>query len=231
LEDALMSASVSLSVFSGFKSAFLSGFPPGELNYIVGAATQRHFPADSIVVSQGQPAEVLFVLTKGRARYFFITADGRKLLLPWIAPGEIFGGMAILAVPSFYLAGTETLKESHVLAWDRSTLRRLAIQYPRLLENALTIASDYFSWYLATHAALTADTARQKLAQTIINLARGIGKRVPAGVELEITNEDLSYAASMTLFTVSRLISEWRHRGVIAKSRGKLVLRPSTVLT
>src|ERR1700741_2732835 len=84
----------------GFRSPFLDGLPPAEVSLILSAATQRRFSADSVVISQGQPAAVLFLLTKGRARYFYITSDGRKLLLPWIMPGEVFGGMAILSTPA-----------------------------------------------------------------------------------------------------------------------------------
>jgi len=145
-------------------------------------------------------------------------------------PGEPFGGMAILSTPGSYLVNTEMLKDSQVLAWDRGTIRRLVLRYPRLLENALSIASEYFNWYLATHAAVTADTARQRLAQTVINLARGIGTNVCGGLELEVTNEDLAYASSMTLFTVSRLLREWHRQGALVKSRGKLLLRASETL-
>jgi CRP-like cAMP-binding protein len=214
----------------GFRSPLLDGIPPAEVSLILSGATQRRFLADTVVISQGQPAIVLFLLTKGRARYFYITADGRKLLLPWIMPGELFGGMAILSAPGSYLVSTEMLKDSQALAWDRGTMRRLVLRYPRLLENALSIASEYFNWYLATHAAVTADTARQRLAQTVINLARGIGRNVCGGLELEVTNEDLAYASSMTLFTVSRLLREWHRRGALVKSRGKLVLRASETL-
>jgi CRP/FNR family transcriptional regulator, nitrogen oxide reductase regulator len=223
-------SSATAALAGGFRSPFLDGLPSAEVSLVLGAATQRRFFADSVVVSQGQPATVLFLLTKGRARYFYITSDGRKLLLPWIMPGEVFGGMTILSTPASYLVSTEMLKDSHALAWDRATIRRLVARYPRLLENALSIASEYFNWYLATHAAVTADTARQRLAQTVINLARGIGRNVYGGLELEVTNEDLAYASSMTLFTVSRLLREWHRRGALVKSRGKLLLRAADTL-
>lgn len=223
-------SSATAAITGGFRSQFLDGLPPAERNLVLSAATQRRFFADSVVISQGEPAGVLFVLTKGRARYFYVTSDGRKLLLPWILPGEVFGGMTILSDPASYLVSTEMLKDSQALAWDRSTIRRLVLRCPRLLENALSIASQYFNWYLATHAAVTADTARQRLAQTLINLARGIGRNVQGGLELEVTNEDLAYASSMTLFTVSRLLREWHRQGALVKSRGKLLLRASDQL-
>lgn len=223
-------SSATAALASGFRSPFLEGLPPAEVSLILSVATQRRFSADSVIISQGQPATVLFLLTRGRARYFYITSDGRKLLLPSIMPGEVFGGMTILSAPTSYLVSTEMLKDSQALAWDRGTIRRLVWQYPKLLENSIAIASEYFNWYLATHAAVTADTARQRLAQTVINLARGIGRNVFGGLELEVTNEDLAYASSMTLFTVSRLLREWHRKGALVKSRGKLLLRASDAL-
>jgi CRP-like cAMP-binding protein len=92
------------------------------------------------------------------------------------------------------------------------------------LDNALLIASDYFAWHLASHVALTCHTARQRLAQALVSLARAIGQEVPGGIELDVTNEDVANAANVTPFTASRIFSRWRRNGVVTKSRGKILL-------
>jgi CRP/FNR family transcriptional regulator, nitrogen oxide reductase regulator len=68
--------------------------------------------------------------------------DGRKSILLWIPPGEIFGGAALLGEPSDYLVSTETVKTSSVLVWDRRTVRGLMSKYPRLTDNALLVMLD-----------------------------------------------------------------------------------------
>jgi CRP-like cAMP-binding protein len=206
------------------KSQLLEGLATSDRNAILAAATKRRFHARSVVLNQGDPAQRLFLLTKGRARFFFITPTGRKILLHWLSPGDVFGGATILSSPSQYLVSTETVKDSSVLVWDRTTIRGLVARYPRLLENGLSIASDYFAWYLASHVALTCHTARQRLAQVLASLARGIGREVPDGIELDITNEELANAANVTPFTASRLFSGWRRNGIVTKSRGKILL-------
>jgi CRP-like cAMP-binding protein len=207
------------------KSRFLDGLPPGDLKLILGAARQRHFLPNSVVVNQGHPADHLFLLTRGRARFFFNTREGKKIILLWLTPGEIFGGMALLSIPSPYLVSTETLKDSSTLVWDRATLRNLAVRYPRLLENALLIASDYMAWYLADHAALISQTARQRLARTLVCLAETIGNKSSDGFEFDATNEELAGAANVTPFTASRLLSEWQKNHAVIKRRGKILLR------
>jgi CRP/FNR family transcriptional regulator, nitrogen oxide reductase regulator len=212
-------------VATNVESRFLEGFSPFDLKVILAAARHRHLPANSVVTNQGDPADHLFLLTRGRARFFLNTPEGKKIILFWLTPGEVIGGAALVSSPTLYLASTETVKDSSMLVWDRAAIRNLASRYPRLLENGLPIAYDYFAWYIADHVALVANTARQRLARVLVYLAQTIGKRVPDGYEFDATNEELSAAANVTPFTASRLLSGWQSVGAVLKSRGKVLLR------
>jgi len=207
------------------KPRFLEGLAPPEVKTIVAAATQRRFLANSVITNQGDPAQHLFLLLQGRARYFYITNQGQKIILWWLRAGEIFGGAALVSKPRSYLVSTETVKSSYALVWNRATIRELAARYPQLLENTLAVISDYLDAYVAIHVSMTRHTARQRLAQVLLTLASGIGHRVPSGVELQVSNEDLANAANVTPFTASRLLSEWQRSGMVVKSRGKVLLR------
>jgi CRP-like cAMP-binding protein len=167
----------------------------------------------------------LFLLVKGTVRYFFITSEGRTVYLQWLGAGEVFGGMSILAEPAQYLVSTEFVKDGSVFVWERNTIRSLAARYPRLLDNGLTIASDYLTWFLASHLSLVCHTARERLAHVLVSLAKGIGRPGPDGIKLDITNEQLANTADITLFTASRLLSNWQRNGALAKGRGKVLIR------
>jgi CRP/FNR family transcriptional regulator, nitrogen oxide reductase regulator len=220
-----MASPAVLAVAADLKSTLLEGLGPIDLKNILAAARPQQFVANSVIFNQGNPAQYLYLLTKGRARHFFMTEEGRKLLLKWLLPGEIFGGRALLSKPSSYLVSVETIEDSRVLVWERSVIRRLTSHYPRLLENALFTASDYFAWYVATHVALTSYSARRRLAGVVICLAELIGQRVPGGLEFDATNEELASAANITTFTASRLLSEWQRDRTVLKRRGKILLR------
>ena len=220
-----MSASRVAALPSFPKSRFLDGLPARDIEVIRATAKERHYLANSVITNQGSPAEHLFLLTTGRARHFLMTPDGKKTLLFWLTPGEVFGGMAFLSKRKDYLLSTEAVKDSCVAVWDHFTLRNLAERFPKLAENGLLIASDYLAWYIADHVALSCHTARQRLAQVLISLSGVIGQRTPAGVEFDATNEELASAANITPFTASRLLSEWQANRAVAKRRGKIVLR------
>jgi len=205
-------------------SRLLRRLSPTALEEVFRAAVQRSYPANVVIVEQNTRADRLFLLVKGCARYFFLTPDGKKAYLLWLTPGDAFGAASLLAEQSEFLVSTETSADSQVLMWQRPTIRDLATRYPTLLENGLSIASDYLVWYLATHLSLISDTARGRLAHVLLSLARGIGRKHPKGISLEVTNEQLANTAHLTHFTVSRLLSKWQRNGALSKGRGRIIL-------
>ena len=205
-------------------SKLLHGMDARDAGAITAAATTRRFPANALLYEQGWPANECFLLTKGRARYFYITPDGRKVLLHWLVPGEALGMAALLEGPSIYRVSAETVQDSTLLAWDRERMLPLLDRYPRLCRNAISIGVGYLDHYITAHSALVSDNARQRLASVLARLAESIGREVPGGVELEITNEELASTAHITLFTASRILNEWQDEHALTKGRGRLVL-------
>jgi len=220
-----MTALAMTGVLADFRPRFFDGLTPSDLRVVVASATQRRVRANSVVTNHGDLAQQFFLLTRGRARFFYITEGGRKLILHWLAPGEIFGAMALLPSPYPYLVSTEMVKDSLVLVWDRATIQQQVARYPQLALNAMTTAAEYLSMCVASRVAMVCQNARERLAEVLLNLARGIGQEVEGGIELDITNEELANAANITPFTTSRLLSEWRRTGAVIKSRGKLIVR------
>jgi CRP/FNR family transcriptional regulator, nitrogen oxide reductase regulator len=206
-------------------TGLLWGLEQQEIDSLLAAARLRQFSAKSVIKYQGEPAEQLFLLWEGRARDFFDTHNGKKLNLEWITPGEAFGGAALVSRPSTYLVSSEAVLDSTVLVWDGPTIRGLARRYHQVFENILVLALEGFSWYVAAHAALSSQTAQERLAHIFSVCASSIGHKVDGGIELDVTNEELADAANITHYTASRIINEWQRNGAIRKERGKIFLR------
>jgi len=219
-----MKAAEILATVQELRPRLLDGLTPQEITDVLACTRLRQYPAESVVSGEGHPAERMFMLLRGRARFFTITPNGDKTVLSWIAPGECLGGVAILSRELEYLLNTETVKPSVLLCWERAAIRELCQRYPKLMDNALLIAHDYLVLYRSLHISLTCKNARQRLATVLVNLAVGMGTRGPGGIELDINNEELANEAHVTHFTASRLMSEWQRDGVLTKKRGKVLL-------
>jgi len=217
-------ASTALAIVNHLQPILFQGLAKSEVELVVTAAVQRKFEPSAILSREGEPADQFFMLITGRARYFTLTENGRRVLLRWIMPSEVIGTMALMHDPDMYLVSAESVTDTELLVWNRAEIRKLAVRYPRLLENALKATKDYFRWYLTAHLALISHSAPQRLARVLSQLAKDIGHPVQEGIELDVTNDELADAAHITRFSTSRLINNWRRKGVLKKSRGKLVL-------
>jgi CRP-like cAMP-binding protein len=212
------------AIVAGLKSRFLEGLDPAEVHSIVAAATLKQFKTNSLMNREGDRAEHFFLMLDWGARHFTMSPKGEKVVVRWLPPGEVVGGASFLSKPVSYILSTEVTKNSSALLWDRSTIRSLAVTYPRLMENALMVAYDYALFYRILHVALTCQSAPQRVAQVLGYLAKEMGQQVTGGLELNVRNEELAHEANVTIFTVSRLMGEWQRKGLLTKSRGKVVV-------
>jgi CRP/FNR family transcriptional regulator, nitrogen oxide reductase regulator len=213
-------------------SPLFAGLAQSELDTLLSAASHQAFPAKTVVTEEGDPASHFFLLVSGRARYFFLTPQGKKVILRCLAPGEGLGGLALVSEPMCYAVSSEAVTQISTLVWERATLRRFLVQYPKLLDNALSVMAKYLVLYRIEHAALICENARQRLATAVSDLARCSGHPTARGVELNVTNEELANAANITSFTASRLLNDWQRKNLISKKRGRiLVFSPDKLIS
>lgn len=205
-------------------SPLLAGLTEPELDAVLSAATPQVFPTKTVVTEEGDPANRFYLLVSGRARYFFLTQGGKKVILHCLVPGECIGGLALVSEPMCYVVSSETVTQASALVWERATLRSLLLRYPKLLDNALSVMAKYLVLYRIGHAGLICESARERLATVVSDLARCTGHATAKGIELNITNEELASAANITSFTASRLLNDWQRRNLISKKRGRILV-------
>ncbi len=132
---------------------------------------------------------------------------------------------AFLSHPEGYVGTAETVDDSELLIWEGDVVRELAKTYPQLAENALRTVLRYVALFAERHVALVSRPAQERLACALTSLGSRTGHIVPAGVEVDIKNEDLASLADVSFFTASRFLQSWERKGAVHKSRGKVLIR------
>jgi|SRR5580692_2710500 CRP-like cAMP-binding protein len=211
-------------------SRFLEGLEKSAIESIVAAAQVRQIAAKRTILTEGEPASHLFLLRTGQARYYKLTKTGNEILLHLLLPGDVFGLGTLLKHPPDYLGSGETLSDCELLAWEHTSIRKLAKDYPQLAENALRIVVSYLKSYSDRHAGLVATSAQQRLAAALLNLGHRTGRVNPHGVEVEATNAQLSALADLSPFTTSRVLGRWKRDGSVSKARGKVLIHSPEAL-
>ena len=212
------------------EAEFLADIDPRSVEVILASAQRQHIAAKQAILAAGQPAEHLYMLQTGHARYFRIVPSGSETTLRVLAEGDVLGLASLLKYDGDYLANAEAVTDCELLVWTKARMRALAAKNPQLVENALRIALDYLRGYVERHINLLSKTAEQRLALTLLDLGHRIGHVRPQGIEIETTNERLGSLADTTRFTTSRLLKIFERAGAVSKKRGKVVIHTPETL-
>ena len=227
---AKMTISHAVSILNRERPVFLEGLSPAEVKMVVAKAGIRRYAANDVITNEATGANHLYLLLEGAGRGYALTSRGGKIGLGWFPAGTIMGWASLVSKRMDYIVSMEAVTNSSALVWDRVTIQSIVATLPRLLENAMQIAYEYVVTYRSLHLAALSDSAPQRLAQVLSQLATGMGHRVADGMELHIRNEDLANEAHVTIFTVSRQMREWQRQGLVRKGRGRVVVRKPEAL-
>jgi CRP/FNR family transcriptional regulator, cyclic AMP receptor protein len=100
----------------------------GELEAIARVAVARGYPARTVIVTEGDDTDALFVILEGRCRAYVSDESGREAILSDMGPGEYFGEVAIDEGPRS--ASVITLEPTKLLVVPAERFRTFLAENP-----------------------------------------------------------------------------------------------------
>jgi len=202
------------------------GLLPRDLDVILAEARELTFDEGSYVFYQDDPAERIFVLKSGRVKLYQISDDGQQVLMRMMTPGMMFAAISLVE-GAVYPVSAEAAEPVKVMYWSQETMLRLIEQFPALAINAVKILAGHVRDFQNRYRELATERVERRLARTVLRLASQTGRKTEEGVLIDIplTRQDLAEMTGTTLFTVSRILSQWEGQGLVLASRERLVVR------
>ncbi|UCH60643.1 MAG: Crp/Fnr family transcriptional regulator [Anaerolineales bacterium] len=185
----------------------------------------RQVEADSYYFHQGDPALHVYVLTEGRIKLTQVTEAGHQVILRVAVPWQLFGIIGVLP-EKIYPVSAQAIEDSRAIAWDGEALYRFAQHHPSILVNSMNMMSENLSEFQDLFRHLATEQVEQRLARLLLRLVRQVGRKVEQGVliDLALTRQDLAEMTGATLYTVSRMLSNWERQGIVMVGRERIVI-------
>lgn len=210
---------------------FFKGLDDEGLGLVLAAARERRLDRQELCFRQDEPATLLYLLTAGRLKLTQLTPEGRQVILRFLEPGEMFGGMALFS-QAVYPVTAEAAEPCELLAWDGPSMQRLIEQRPKIAMNVIEHLAALVQDLQHRVRELATERVEQRIARALLRLARhaaarseskeGALEESPAPIHL--TRQELGELTGATLYTVSRILSRWESEGLIASGRERVVL-------
>jgi CRP/FNR family transcriptional regulator, nitrogen oxide reductase regulator len=209
------------------RAEFFTDLPSQTLQQVRAAYGQRSVEKGSFFFREQEAAEHLYLLAAGRVKMCQLAEDGQQVTMRVIVPGQLFGGMAVLGGKASYPVSAEAMEASTALSWKGELLRDLARRDPSLGLKMTELMYSHLQELQARFRELATERVERRVARALLRLASQAGRRLPEGllIDLPLSRQGIAEMTGTTLFTVSRLLSEWERRGMIEAGRERVVIR------
>lgn len=200
-----------------------------ELQLILKNSIVRTMEENGFFFFQGDSANYLYVLVSGRAKLLQASPQGQQVSLRIIQPWQMFGALGAVRQGASYPATAQALEDSSALAIESGFLRALVEKNPRISFDLMTLMTTYIQEMQARYRELATERVEQRVANALIRLAgqSGLKSSKEAGIELSFSRQDVAEMTGTTLYTISRLLSEWERQGYIKTGRERItILKP-----
>lgn len=206
-----------LSIFQSMKDE--------DLDAVLAMASVRQLPDGTAAFEQGAPATEFFALLHGRLKVVQTTPDGQQVVVRHVNPGDIFGIARAMRRPDFP-ATASAVVDSLALAWPSSQWEAFIARSPVLALNALQTVGQRLQDAHARIRELSTEEVERRVAHALLRLVKQAGRKTDEGVQIDfpVTRQDIAEMTGTTLHTVSRVMTAWEGRGLVASGRRKVVV-------
>ncbi len=175
---------------------------------------------------QGEPASTFYLVDTGALKVVQDTPEGQELIVRFVGPGEPFGGVVVLEHAP-YPVSARAVEASRLYGWPTAAMRVMVERFPRVGINVVREMASHMTDALTRVREMTTQRVGQRLAMTLVRLARQCGRPADGGVLIThpLTRQELADLTGTTLYTVSRTLSQWEADGILQSRRRHLVIR------
>jgi CRP/FNR family cyclic AMP-dependent transcriptional regulator len=208
----------------------LNGVPSEDVRELLSVARRRRFDHHEVVFHEGDPADSLHLVGKGRFGVQLRTPLGDDVLLDLCGPGDVFGELALVGPePAPRAATVYALEPAETHCVYRADFGRLRDRYPSIDRALVALLGEQLR-----------RTSQRLLEAHYVDVNRRVMRRLndlvraysdgDDQVTIPLTQDEVSTLVGATRPSVNKVLRELEARGVLDLQRGRIVVLDAAAL-
>lgn len=207
-----------------------SDLEQGELERFSRVAVPRAFPPGTRVFHEGDHSDACYIVRSGSFRVTREHSDGRAITLATLAPGDIFGELAMLD-GEVRSASVEALEDGELLALPAGEVRALLARHPDITVKLVAALVRRLRTANERISRQSFQTVPSRVAGVLLQLVAEEGPASDGGeVTIRMNQADLAQLAGTSRESVSRFLADLERAGVVRPGRGRVAVLAPTKL-
>jgi len=185
---------------------------------------QKQAEAGSVIVSQEEAGDALFVIAKGKVKVVLYGETGREIILSILKAGDFFGEMSLLDRQP-RSANVVAVEDSELLCLDREGFQTHLTSHPTTALGILAEMSRRLRHADEVIGDLALLDVYARVTRVIRELAQKQGEPVDGGLLIKErpTQQEIAGLIGASRETVSRALNDFTRQGML-EMQGKQIL-------
>jgi CRP/FNR family transcriptional regulator len=198
------------------KNPLFSGLDDNGLQKVMGITRRQFFQKGQVLFSQGDRAEVFYLVISGRIKIYRLSLNGQEYVMRIVGPGETMAEAAVFSEKT-YPASAEALEEAQVFCVPKFDFIELIRESPQLALNMMTGMSLLLRNLAQQVDDLSLKEISARLARFLISEAEKTGKVPADGINIPLNLKKNILASRLGTIgeTLSRTLNKLKQKAVV----------------
>jgi len=204
---------------------YIEGLSKNQNRDVLDKAIWQYLARKEILFCEGDSCRNCYLVTKGCLKLSKLNTHGAEIIIRFVFPGEMAAAIAVLKKEVYPLTA-QAVKPTKVIAWDKNDFRDLIYKYPDMGFNMLTKLFDRLENLQTRYLELSCEQVHNRIAQFMLYLIDHAGYKQGKTIYISIplSRQNIADYIGASLFTVSRILSNWEKSGWLKSSYQKVTI-------
>ncbi len=192
---------------------FFTQLSDHELEVVRAVATEKSYPKNAVVLTEGEMGDSLFMIQSGKVKVFIGDEDGREIILKILGPGDFFGEMSMIDKQP-RSASVTTIEPASFMVLSHAAFERCVEQAPRIANMVMRVLATRVREADRKIGTLALMDVYGRVASTLLELSVYSNGKLMVGEKL--SQQDLANMVGASREMVNRLLKDLSERGFIS---------------
>ena len=192
--------------------SIFSELAPEETEKLTQLSTTRTYPANTILVSEGDNTDSLYVVLEGEVKVFASDEQGKEIILNILGPSEYFGELALLDDES-RSASVKTMKSTKVLVITKNDFKNSLTTDSEMAYNFIKALIRQVRGLTGNVKSLAFLDVYGRVARMLLDNAKNVDGQMI--IEQKLTHQDIADMVGASREMVSRILKDLVNGGYI----------------
>ena len=195
---------------------YFQGLSPTELAQVQGRCRTRTLTTGEIIVHEGQPAEALYVVRRGRVRLYTISPEGKEQVLFVAEPGTTFNDIGVFDHGPALATAEALTADTRIHVVPAALMLHLLAANPCVAANVVRVLPGRVRQLTALVEELSFYHIVQRVARLLLEEHDATG-------EVSLTRHEMAARVGTVREAVSRTLHDLEQRGAITRQHNRIV--------